>query len=257
MSPISSAKIYDHLLSSPVIGLNAPPDFGIEGEPPVSVSAFHMSNTALVLNGRTYSVSRRLLIATCDLFENQPNLLTAPYPVRSHVSRDSLELFLSAIDGHPIPITKSNHADLTALCNEFGYSGLASRLSILTMSLLSADPALPEVLARVAGLERLVGVLLSENARLEAGAAALRVRCEALEQGQAALQAQLASLLPGNRVPAPSPVSFHIFLRDFSNRHHVLGVSRDDTVKELYQKASSMSGIPVASFSLLYEGKVR
>jgi hypothetical protein len=132
-----------------------------------------MAKTALVLNESTFSVGKRLLVVACDLFENRPGLLEAPYQVRSRVSTASFQLFLSAIENKPITVTESNHADLAALSKEFGFSGLAEQLSAFAPLSNASDAELSELVSQVRELEearvsqgRVNGLVQTEIGRL-------------------------------------------------------------------------------------------
>jgi uncharacterized small protein (DUF1192 family) len=172
-----------------------------------------MAKAAIVLNGSTFSVGKRLLVVACDLFENRPGLLESPYQIRSRVSTASFQLFLSAIESKPITVTESNHADLAALSNEFGFSGLAEQLSAFGPLSNASDLESSEFLSQVRELEearvsqtRMIGLVQTEIARLaadlerersahRADCAALAARCDALERDRTALQESCASLL--------------------------------------------------------------
>jgi hypothetical protein len=112
-----------------------------------------MSSAQIAANGKTFSVRKRLFMMACDLFDNYPDLLEAPYPLRSRVSTPSFEEFLSAIEGNSATVTESNYADLNLLCKEFGYSGLVNQLSAFAQSHPSADCAISEMQSRVPELE--------------------------------------------------------------------------------------------------------
>jgi hypothetical protein len=52
----------------------------------------------------------------CTTFATNP--LPAQYAVRSQVSSEMLEMFLSALNGEAIEVTKANFKELSVLCDE-------------------------------------------------------------------------------------------------------------------------------------------
>jgi hypothetical protein len=73
--------------------------------------------------------SSQLLVHNCDLFRNNPTLITIPYTVKSKVSVSELRTFLKSVEGVAIPMNKDNIKGLSELSMEFGFGGLTSILS--------------------------------------------------------------------------------------------------------------------------------
>jgi hypothetical protein len=61
--------------------------------------------------------------------------LVSPYRVQSSVSLSLFREFLSALDGKAIKITDTNYTELERLCDEFGFSDLAAKLSEFRLSI--------------------------------------------------------------------------------------------------------------------------
>jgi hypothetical protein len=74
-------------------------------------------------------VSVHQVITKCDLFENNARLLDAPYAVRSSVSVDIFQQFVSALERNEVEITDTNIDGLFQLCKEFNFRDLRTKLS--------------------------------------------------------------------------------------------------------------------------------
>jgi predicted RNase H-like nuclease (RuvC/YqgF family) len=83
---------------------------------------------SLALDGESFSVPTRLLVANCRLFATNPDLHTKPYDVQSRVSVASFRDFLAAIGGSEVTITSDNVSDLGRLCGEFEFMDFAQKL---------------------------------------------------------------------------------------------------------------------------------
>jgi hypothetical protein len=77
----------------------------------------------------TFTIPVRLAINKCRLFQNNPTLTASPYRVESPVSLSIFREFLSALEGNAINITDTNFTELDRLCNEFGFTEVAAKLS--------------------------------------------------------------------------------------------------------------------------------
>jgi hypothetical protein len=64
--------------------------------------------SALVHEGKTFSVLKRQLMVNCDIVEDDPTLLMRPYQVKSQVSAANCELFVKAIKGPDPDLTHEN-----------------------------------------------------------------------------------------------------------------------------------------------------
>jgi hypothetical protein len=81
-------------------------------------------------NTQSYQISGLQAITKCSLFQNNLNLLVVPYTVQSKVSPNDFWTFISSLEDNLIDITDMNMTGLLALCEEFGYKDLKSKLSI-------------------------------------------------------------------------------------------------------------------------------
>jgi hypothetical protein len=78
-----------------------------------------MANVQLYLKSEVFQVSALTLHQVCTKFSTKP--LTTQYRVHSSVSTTNFQLFLSALEGEPIKVTKTNFKDFSSLCHEFGF----------------------------------------------------------------------------------------------------------------------------------------
>jgi hypothetical protein len=85
--------------------------------------------TTLVHPDETFHVPCQLLIQKCDLFINNPMLMSSPYALKSQVSHSVVCEFLSALQGNAITITRNNLMGLSFLCEELGFGDLTAQLS--------------------------------------------------------------------------------------------------------------------------------
>jgi hypothetical protein len=88
-----------------------------------------MASVTLLHPEETFKIPAVQAMTKCSLFQNNPGLLLPPYEVQSPVSLSIFREFVSTLEGNPINITHANFTDLDRLCNEFGFSELASKLS--------------------------------------------------------------------------------------------------------------------------------
>jgi len=84
--------------------------------------------TSLLVGDRSFEVLRRLLFSTCELFVEQPQLLSRPYRVQSRVTAAEFGVFLEAISGRDLEIASENVEFLEILCAEFGFSDLQRKV---------------------------------------------------------------------------------------------------------------------------------
>jgi hypothetical protein len=97
-------------------------------------------------------VAATRLIEKCALFKTNSALLSAPYAVKSRVPIRVFREFMSALEGGGTEITNANFAGFSLLCAEFGFDGLAARLSDFRSSEVFAGEV-AEARARIAALE--------------------------------------------------------------------------------------------------------
>jgi uncharacterized protein YukE len=87
-----------------------------------------MTAAELIFEGQTFQIARRSLIKTCELFVENPNLLSTRYRIRSRVSEAHFRLFLAAIEGATTEIGMENAMDLESLSTEFQFIKLGQRV---------------------------------------------------------------------------------------------------------------------------------
>jgi hypothetical protein len=78
-----------------------------------------MTEINLLLNDQVFQVSALSLRQVCTEFTT--NSLPPQYRVLSSVSTDNFRLFLSALQGERIKVSKANFKEFSALCHEFGF----------------------------------------------------------------------------------------------------------------------------------------
>jgi hypothetical protein len=162
----------------------------------------------LLLDGETFSVPKRSLINSCDVFLEDPILLTSPYKVKSRVSRDSFQVFTSAIGGSEVTITAVNVRDLALLCDEFKFSTLSNvvaewratdtvSLAWIDDRLLSHDRAICALTQQIEALRRAQEAAavqsVEEFSGLKSRVAQLE-RCPNMDDGFVRLQRDLAAI---------------------------------------------------------------
>jgi hypothetical protein len=50
--------------------------------------------------------------------------------VQSAVAADAFRAFVAALEGNAVDLTEGNYAELSQLCEEFGFDGLIAQLSL-------------------------------------------------------------------------------------------------------------------------------
>jgi hypothetical protein len=125
----------------------------------------------LVLKGETFSLQSWLLKQRCELFATSPALLDSPYHVKSQVGLDVFRLFLEAIKGTSATITNQSFAELSELCSEFVFNGLANELSAFRASPGFQDAQTAD--KRIRDLEDQISLLITQTAKYEERIAAL------------------------------------------------------------------------------------
>jgi hypothetical protein len=88
-----------------------------------------MTSVTLIHPEETFTIPALQTMTKCSLFQTNPTLLVSPYRVQSSVSLSIFREFLSALEGNSINITTTNFTELRELCEEFGFSEIASKLS--------------------------------------------------------------------------------------------------------------------------------
>jgi hypothetical protein len=85
--------------------------------------------TKLILDGEVFSLPNWHLTKGCSLLAADPTLLASPYHVKSRVRLEVFRLFPEAVKGASVTITNQNFSELSQLCTEFAFKGLAAELS--------------------------------------------------------------------------------------------------------------------------------
>jgi hypothetical protein len=190
----------------------------------------------------THRIPVDLLVAKCRLFTANQELTRAPYRVRSAVSADSFRVFVAALEGKAVDMTEMNCANLSQLCEEFGFGGLTAalrdskvrrRISVLeerwqqsertiaelqsTLSRLTKtqELAMTALEAEVAQLKEAVGGLAAQATRVDRSDADIaRVASEAAEL-RAAVKALKSWIAPkvDSLIIAEFPLLFEEFGR--------------------------------------------
>jgi hypothetical protein len=167
-----------------------------------------MASVTLVHPESRVTVPVRLAINKCSLFENTPALTASPYRVQSPVSLSIFQEFISSLEGKAITITTANFTGLQLLCDEFGFSEIAAKLSEFRSSSDLNKPEDSNTLPRIAFLEetlhqhsQLIAILQNEFRQLSTDFGRLVSEVSALK-------AQIPStVIQSQSRPPPSPSS--------------------------------------------------
>jgi hypothetical protein len=186
-----------------------------------------MASVTLLHPEETFTISALQAMTKCSLFQNNPALLVSPYRVQSSVSLSIFREFFSALEGNAINITDTNFRELLRLCDEFGFSELAAKLSEFRSSMDFKETEDVDARGRIAGLEETanqhshviamlqdkVTQLSTDFGRLVGEVSALRsasAGIQTLSEEVLALKAQIAAISSAvsssqNLPPPPSP----------------------------------------------------
>jgi hypothetical protein len=127
-----------------------------------------MSDMKLLLNNTVFPFPSLALCQVCTKFQTKP--LTESYSVTSKVSSELFELFLSALKGETIEVTKTNFKELSILSNEFGFE------------LKSPSYRLSQVEVLIEELKIAIGSLSNEVTSLNGKSAITAQHSEAITQ---------------------------------------------------------------------------
>jgi hypothetical protein len=105
-----------------------PPNDGAAASTLVQTTRVREKTSEVVHEGRTFSIPRLSLMASCEIFKDDPTLLASPYQVKSNVSDATFGLFVAAIEGSDPVISHENSAELALLCDEFGFQVLGDKV---------------------------------------------------------------------------------------------------------------------------------
>jgi hypothetical protein len=145
-----------------------------------------MTAVSLVHPDVTHRIPVDLLVTKCRRFIANQELTREPCRVQSAVAADAFQVFVATVEGNAVDITEGNYAELSPLCEEFGFDGLTVQLSMFQPSIGLRDA---EVRRRISVLEerwqqseRQTGDLPSQLSR----------QIETQERAMAALEAEVA-----------------------------------------------------------------
>jgi hypothetical protein len=144
---------------------------------------------ALFLDHEAFQLPIWLLRQQCELFIADPTLLDSPYHVQSRVRPEIFRIFLKAVKGTSATITNQNMPELSQLCTEFGFNGLANSLSAFRNS-----PDLRDAQATQARIRSLEEQVLHQAAQIAAVERNLNSETSRQEQTAQALNAALSRL---------------------------------------------------------------
>jgi uncharacterized coiled-coil protein SlyX len=165
----------------------------------------------LFLDDVAFQLPVQVLTQQCTLFTTDPALLASPYQVKSRVRLEIFLLFLEAVKGTSVIITNQNISDLSQLCTEFGFHGLANEISDFLSSSDFNDAhsaegricALEEhVLLQDRQIERLELIVNSHLPKQDQTAQALTAALARLSQVEGEL-VRLAKPTPKTEPPPP------------------------------------------------------
>jgi hypothetical protein len=114
-----------------------------------------MASVTLLHPEETFTIPSPQAMNKCSLFQNNPTLTTSPYRVESPFSLSIFREFLSALEGNAINITDTNYTELQRLCNKFGFTEVAAKLSEFrpSMAFKEAEAEDADARGRIAALE--------------------------------------------------------------------------------------------------------
>jgi hypothetical protein len=81
------------------------------GHRPKVTERFLMAEPEVLFGSAKISVPRRRILKNCETFQDNPDFLKFPYPIRTAVGEEGLRMFLAAVEGRP-EFTTANMNDL-------------------------------------------------------------------------------------------------------------------------------------------------
>jgi predicted CopG family antitoxin len=112
-----------------------------------------MTSVTLLHPEQTFTIPALQTMTKCSLFQNNPRLLASSYQIQSSVSLSIFREFISALEGNTINITDTNYTELKQLCEEFGFSEIAAKLSEFRPSVDFKEAEDANARGRIAALE--------------------------------------------------------------------------------------------------------
>jgi hypothetical protein len=169
-----------------------------------------MASVTLLHPEETFKITIVQAVNKCSLFQDRPILLASPYRIESSVSLSTFREFLSALEGNTINITDTNFRELHRLCNEFGFSELAAKLSEFrpSMDFKEGEAEDANARGRIAFLEEKTNQHDHDIAMLQTEVRQLSTDFERLVGEVSALRSAAMSptVTPSqNQPPPPSP----------------------------------------------------
>jgi hypothetical protein len=79
----------------------------------------------------THRIAVVWVVVQFDQFFANQELTRRPSHLQSAVADDVLQSFVAAIESNAVDISERNHAELSQLCEEFGFDCLSDQLSML------------------------------------------------------------------------------------------------------------------------------
>jgi hypothetical protein len=155
-----------------------------------------MASVTLLHPKETFTIPTLQAMTKCSLFQNNPTLLVSPYRILSPVSLSIFREFISALKGNAIKITNTNFTELHRLCDEFGFSELAAKLSEFRPSMDFKEAEDADARGRIAALKEqsnqhshLIAMLQDKVTQLSTDFGRLVGEVSALRSAAAGIQA--------------------------------------------------------------------
>jgi hypothetical protein len=136
----------------------------------------------------THRIAADLLVTKPRRFAANQELTREPHRVQSAVAVVAFRTFVAALEGNAVDITQWNSAELSQLCEEFGFDGLPEQLSLFQLSTALRDA---EARCRISVLEERWQQSERQIAELPSE---LSQGTETQERAMTALKAEVAQL---------------------------------------------------------------
>jgi hypothetical protein len=78
----------------------------------------------------THHIPVKRLLTECRRFIANQKPTKELHRIQSRVAADAFQAFVAALDGNPVGSNEGNSAELSQLCEEFGFDGLTAELSM-------------------------------------------------------------------------------------------------------------------------------
>jgi Fe-S-cluster formation regulator IscX/YfhJ len=154
-----------------------------------------MASVTLLHTEGTFTIPLRQAICKFSVFENNASLTVSPCRVQSLVPLSIFREFLSALERNTINITDTNFTELHQLCEEFGFSEIAAKLTEFhpSMDFKEAEHAdareqIAEVEEKTNDHSHLIAILQNEVRQLSTDFGRLVGEVSALRSASAGIQ---------------------------------------------------------------------